>query len=69
MRVKDMKSVCSQKEAEIFRQRCFGRQLLLQLRLNQSRLQLNLQPPSKTILSSFSFGTVGKYLEGGLQLI
>ena len=29
MRVKDMKSVCSQKEAEIFRQRCFGRQLLL----------------------------------------
>ena len=40
-----------------------------QLRLNQSRLQLNLQPPSKTLLSSFSFGTVGKYLEGGLQLI
>ena len=28
MRVKDMKSVWSQKEAEIFRQRCFGRQLL-----------------------------------------
>ena len=40
-----------------------------QLRLNQSRLQLNLQRPSKTLLSSFSFGTVGKYLECGLQLI